>query len=72
MVQVVAMFADILLLHDAPAGVRIPRGRNGELVSTSAGLDSLVARTRPRLCFVGHHHTRVLIDVDGVPCIGLN
>lgn len=63
---------DILLLHDAPAGVRIPRGRGGELVSASAGLDALIARTRPRLCFFGHHHTRVQVEVDGVRCIGLN
>jgi len=63
---------DILLLHDAPAGVRIPRGRDGEIVSTSAGLDVLVARTRPRLCFFGHHHTRVQAEVAGVRCVGLN
>ena len=29
-------------------------------------------RLRPRVCFFGHHHTRVDAEVSGVRCIGLN
>ena len=28
--------------------------------------------TRPRVCFFGHHHTRVDAEVAGVQCVGLN
>jgi predicted phosphodiesterase len=34
--------------------------------------DELLARTRPRVCFFGHHHTRVDAEIAGVPCVGLN
>ena len=27
---------------------------------------------RPRVCFFGHHHTRIDAEVAGVPCVGLN
>jgi hypothetical protein len=64
---------DILLTHDAPRGVRFDRHRRGEgYLSEAAGLDELIAGTRPRVCFFGHHHTRLDADVAGVPCLGLN
>jgi Icc-related predicted phosphoesterase len=62
---------DVLLLHDAPAGVRFD-GRSRHYVSEAAGLDDVVARLRPRVCFFGHHHVRLDADVHGVRCIGLN
>jgi predicted phosphodiesterase len=64
---------DIVLTHDAPAGVRFERHRRGAgYVSEAAGLDVLLARVRPRVCFFGHHHTRVDAEISGVRCIGLN
>ncbi len=64
---------DIVLTHDAPAGVRFARNRRGEAyVSEAEGLDVLLARLRPRVCFFGHHHARVDAEVAGVRCIGLN
>ena len=26
----------------------------------------------PRVCFFGHHHTRIDARIDGIPCVGLN
>jgi len=64
---------DILLTHDAPAGVRFQRHRrSASHVSEAAGLDVLLARVRPRVCFFGHYHTRVDAKISGVHCIGLN
>jgi hypothetical protein len=64
---------DIILTHDAPAGVRFERGSRGDTyVSRAAGLDSLLARVLPRVCFFGHHHARVDAEVSDVRCIGLN
>jgi hypothetical protein len=64
---------DIILTHDAPAGVRFERHRRGEgFVSEAAGLDELLVRARPRVCFFGHHHTRLDGEVAGVKCLGLN
>jgi hypothetical protein len=64
---------DIVLTHDAPAGVRFERHRRGSgYISEAAGLDGLLARVRPCVCFFGHHHTRVDAVVFGVRCIGLN
>lgn len=64
---------DIVLTHDAPAGVRFPWNRRGEpYISQAEGLDVLLARLRPRVCFFGHHHTRIDAEVAGVRCIGLN
>jgi hypothetical protein len=64
---------DIVLTHDAPAGVRFEsHRRGGGYVSQAAGLDGLLARSRPRVCFFGHHHARIDAVVSGVPCIGLN
>jgi hypothetical protein len=64
---------DILLVHDAPAGVRFERHRRGAgYVSEAAGLDELLRGTRPRVCFFGHHHSRFDATVDDVPCVGLN
>jgi predicted phosphodiesterase len=66
---------DVLLLHDAPAGVEFVRRRGSHeqrYVSEAAGLAEAVRRTRPRVCFFGHHHRRVDAEVDGIRCIGLN
>ncbi len=64
---------DIVLTHDAPAGVSFERHRQGAgYTSEAAGLDELLARLRPRVCFFGHHHTRIDAEVSGVRCIGLN
>lgn len=64
---------DILLVHDAPKGVPFDRHRRGAgYVSEAAGLDELVAKTRPRVCFFGHHHARLEAELAGVRCIGLN
>jgi len=64
---------DIMLVHDAPAGVRFERHRRGAgYISEAAGLDDLLRGTRPRVCFFGHHHSRFDASVDGVPCVGLN
>ncbi len=64
---------DIVLTHDAPAGVRFDRHRRGDnFISEAAGLDQLIVRTQPRVCFFGHHHTRVDSHVADVPCLGLN
>lgn len=64
---------DIVLTHDAPAGVRFGRHRRGEgFISEAAGLDELLVKTKPRVCFFGHHHSRVDATVGGVSCVGLN
>lgn len=64
---------DVLLTHDAPAGVTFERHRRGRNWSSeAAGLDEAIRGARPRVCFFGHHHTRVNSEVAGVPCIGLN
>jgi predicted phosphohydrolase len=64
---------DVLLTHDAPAGVMFERHRRGlNWASEAMGLDDLVRGVRPRVCFFGHHHTRVHSELEGVPCIGLN
>jgi predicted phosphodiesterase len=64
---------DIVLMHDAPAGVCFQRQRHGAgYISQAAGLDVVLARARPRVCFFGHHHARVDAEVSGVSCIGLN
>lgn len=64
---------DVLLVHDAPAGVRFATHRRGEgYVSEAAGLDALIGRVRPRVCFFGHHHTRLDAEIGDVRCIGLN
>jgi hypothetical protein len=44
---------DIVLTHDAPAGVRFERHRRGAShVSEAAGLNALLAHVRPRVCWV--------------------
>lgn len=63
---------DVLLVHDAPAGIQIEKYRRSDWVSAAAGLDRLVYRLRPLVCFFGHHHTRVDGEIAGVRCIGLN
>ena len=68
-----ASSVDIVLTHDAPAGVRFEKHRRrAGYISGAAGLDALLARVRPRVCFFGHHHARVDAEVSGVRCIGLN
>jgi Calcineurin-like phosphoesterase len=64
---------DIVLVHDAPAGIRFAAHRRGSgWVSEAAGLDLLISRLRPLVCFFGHHHIRLDGEVDGIRCIGLN
>ena len=67
---------DVLLLHDAPKGVEIVKrrgtGAKERYFSTAEGLDDALKRTRPKVCFFGHHHARVDADVHGVTCLGLN
>jgi Icc-related predicted phosphoesterase len=67
---------DVLLLHDAPAGTklgrRFPSGEVQPYVSDAAGLGEAVARVKPAICFFGHHHQRVDVEVAGVRCIGLH
>ncbi|MBW1806612.1 MAG: metallophosphoesterase family protein [Deltaproteobacteria bacterium] len=67
---------DILLLHDAPAGVEFTRrlrdGRESRYVSEVPGLVEALECTRPRVCFFGHHHRRVDAEIAGISCIGLN
>jgi hypothetical protein len=64
---------DVLLTHDAPAGVVFERHRRGAgWASDAAGLDELVLGLRPKVCFFGHHHVRVDGLLDGVPCLALN
>lgn len=63
----------MLLVHDAPAGVKFESHRRGAgYVSGAAGLDDLISRVRPRVCFFGHHHTRLDAEIAGIRCIGLN
>jgi predicted phosphodiesterase len=65
--------ADIVLTHDAPAGVRFEWHRRGKgYTSEAQGLDILLTKLRPRVCFFGHHHTRVDAVVSSVRCLGLN
>ena len=68
---------DVLLLHDAPGGVEFTWRRADGSVrrryqSEAEGLAQAVVGTRPRICFFGHHHTRVHTEVAGIQCIGLN
>ncbi len=64
---------DIMLTHDAPAGVRYERRwRGGSYVRQTAGLDAMLGHLRPSVCFFGHHLVLVDAEVSGVRCIGLN
>ncbi len=64
---------DVLLVHDAPAGVTFERHRRGAgWTSDTEGLDDLIRRVHPRICFFGHHHARIDAEIHGVRCIGLN
>jgi hypothetical protein len=43
---------DIVLTHDAPAGVRFDQHRRGKgYASEAQGLDFLLAQVRPRVCY---------------------
>ena len=59
---------DILLLHDAPAGVHFDAGHT----SAAEGLRELIERVRPLVCLFGHHHERVDVQIGRTPCFGLN
>jgi hypothetical protein len=64
---------DLLLTHDAPAGIRFPHHRlRAGYASDAAGLDHLLRRVKPLVCFFGHHLARVDAQIAGVRCIGLN
>lgn len=68
---------DVVLLHNAPAGVeftwRRPDGSVRRVYASEAeGLSEALRATRPAVCFFGHHHTRIDADVDGIPCVGVN
>ena len=68
---------DVLLLHDAPAGVqfvwrRVDGSVRRRFKSDAEGLAQVLARSTPRLCFFGHHHTRLDAEIAGVRCVGLN
>ena len=64
---------DVVLVHDAPAGIRFATHRHGSgSVSEAKGLDLLISRLRPLVCFFGHHHIRLDGEVAGIQCIGLN
>ncbi|MEX2126020.1 MAG: hypothetical protein WD795_19170 [Woeseia sp.] len=70
-------FDYVLLLHDAPAGVEFTwRRKDGSVRrryrSEAEGLAQAVARAHLRVCFFGHHHTRLDAEIAGVRCIGLN
>ena len=67
---------DILLLHEAPAGVQFTRrlqsGLTSHSVSDAQGLIEALERTRPRICLFGHLHYRLRTVIAGIDCIGLN
>lgn len=64
---------DLLLTHDAPAGVVFPTHRHGRnWMSEAIGLDDLVRQTKPLMAFFGHHHTQIVTNVATTTCIGLN
>ena len=46
--------------------------RRAGYASEAAGLDLVLRRVKPLVCFFGHHHARVDAEVAGVRCIGLN
>jgi hypothetical protein len=73
------MAVSLLAARDARADERPPPPKGWVVVphgagwvSEAVGLDQLVAGVHPKVCFFGHHHTRVDGDVAGVRCIGLN
>jgi hypothetical protein len=51
---------------------RFRSGAGRRYRSEAAGLDELVERLRPAVCFFGHHHHRIDAEVAGVRCIGLD
>ena len=63
---------DVLMIHDAPTGVLIPRLNNRGMLSEAQGLSDLIGALRPRVCLFGHHHARFNAQVHGVNCVGLN
>jgi hypothetical protein len=67
---------DVVLFHDAPKGIefvkRMSSGDERRYVSQAEGLSEALGRTRPQLCFFGHHHARVDAQIEGVRCVGLN
>lgn len=68
---------DLLMTHDAPAGVEFTWKRKDGSVrrryqSEADGLAEAVAACNPIRALFGHHHTRLDAMIRGVPCIGLN
>lgn len=59
--------ADILVFHDAPAGIDFDR-----YTSQAGGLGELVDQVRPRVVLFGHHHQSRTGCRSGVPYFGLN
>lgn len=67
---------DILLLHQAPAGVSLPRRIPGVGVgrypSRDPGLADALVGCQPAVCFFGRHHHACDTVVRGIRCIGLD
>lgn len=64
---------ELLLTHDAPAGIRFQHHQRGAgYTSEAGGLDLVLRRVKPLVCLFGHHHARVDAEVAGIRCIGLN
>jgi hypothetical protein len=67
---------DILLLHDAPAGLVINQNYSGsgrrQITSHSLGLAELIAEVSPRICLTGHLHLRSERRIAGVRTVGLS
>ena len=55
----------VLRLTVGDAAIAEPFGSPGSAVQA-------IARAQPRVCFFGHHHTRLDAEIAGVRCTGLN
>lgn len=71
------MIDDQKVVYETAAGVEFAWRRTDGTVrrrfkSEAEGLAQAVARSRPRVCFFGHHHTRLDAEIAGVRCVGLN
>jgi predicted phosphodiesterase len=65
--------ADVVLSHDAPAGLPLPvdpRFRRADAPGFNGG-DALARHFRPRVWFFGHHHCRFDLVRDGTHYHGL-
>ena len=67
---------DILLLHDAPAGVLADPAQGAPTrrkhVSDSLGLDELITAVSPGICLTGHFHVGSDRQIAGVRTLGLS